>query len=160
PKPPPQASVLVPAEALLALAGAAGPEAAVAFARRLGEAMGRRVAARLSGEVAAAPVDAVVEHLGGELALAGLGSLALERWGKAVVLVVDQSPLGALLEGVLAAAVEAAVSSTDPTSGRGIQVVRLEREGIRARFLLGGAAGTGRVRAWLAEGVPWGEALV
>jgi len=47
--PGPTPGVLVPAEALLALAGAAGAEPAGAFARRLGEAMGRRVAVRLSG---------------------------------------------------------------------------------------------------------------
>jgi hypothetical protein len=153
--------VLVPAEALLALAAAAGAEATATFARTFGEAMGRRVAARFSDQseqsVSGTPVEVVVEHLGGELALAGLGSLGLERWGRAAVLVVDQSPLGAagdgLLEGVLAGAVEAA-------AGRSVHALRLGRDGVRARFLLGGSAGTGRVRAWLAEGVPWGDALV
>jgi len=102
-------------------------------------------------------VEVVVEHLGGELALAGLGSLALERWGRAAVLVVDQSPLGAggdaVLEGVLAGAIAAA-------AGRPALALLLGREGSRARFLLGSDAGVTRVRAWLAGGVPWGEALV
>jgi len=150
--------VLVPAAALLALAAAAGAEATAAFARTIGEAMGRRVAGRLEeGGVGAAPVEVVVEHLGGELALAGLGSLALERWGRAAVLVVDQSPLGAggnaVLEGVLAGAIAAA-------AGRPALALLLGREGSRARFLLGSDAGVTRVRAWLAGGVPWGEALV
>jgi hypothetical protein len=150
--------LLVPADAFIALARAAGAEASSGFARAMGEAMGRRVAGRLSAEgVAAAPVEVVVEHLGGELALAGLGSLGLERWGKAAVLVVDQSPLGpegdSLLEGVLAASVEAA-------AGRPVHALCLGRDGVRARFLLGGHAGVHKVRAWLAEGIPWGEALV
>jgi hypothetical protein len=150
--------VLVPAEALLALAAAAGAEATAAFARTLGAAMGRRVSARLAEpSVSGAAVEVVVEHLGGELALAGLGSLGLERWGRAAVLVVDQSPLGgagdALLEGVLASAVEAA-------AGRSVRALRLGRDGVRARFLLGGSRGLEKVRGWLAEGVPWGEALV
>lgn len=149
------ARLLVPADALAALAAAAGPEAAAAFGRALGEAMGRRVAARLAAGEAA--VDVVVEHLGGELALVGLGSLGLERWGKALVLVVDQSPLGAggdrLLEAALAAAVEAA-------AGRHVHAVLLGREGVRARFLLGGEAGMVKVRTWLAEGASWGDALV
>ncbi len=150
--------VLVPAEALLALAAAAGAEATATFARTLGEPLGRRVAARLSEQsVIGAPVEVVVEHLGGEMALAGLGSLGLERWGRAAVLVVDQSPLGGagdvLLEGVLAGAVGAAAART-------VHVLRLGRDGVRARFLLGGEPGVARVRGWLAEGVPWGDALV
>ena len=152
------ARVLVPADALFALAALAGAEAGAALARSMGEAMGHRVAARLHAEgVAAAAVEVVVEHLGGELALAGLGSLGLERWGRALVLVVDHSPFGAggdaFLEGVLAAAVEAAAR-------RDVHALRLGRDGVRARFLLGGRAGTDKVRAWLAEGIPWGEALV
>jgi hypothetical protein len=150
--------LLVPADALLALARAAGAEAAAAFGRSLGTAMGRRAADRLSGGgVGPAAVEVVTEHLGGELALAGLGSLGLERWGRAAVLVVDQSPLGAggdlLLEGVLAGAIEAA-------AGRTVCVICLHRDGVRARFLLGGPAGVDKVRTWLADGVPWGEALV
>lgn len=150
------ARLLVPAEALGALAAAAGPEAAAAFGQVMGEAMGRRVQARLA-EVGAAPVEVVVDHLGGELALAGLGSLALERWGRALVLVVDRSPLGAsgdaLLEAVVAAAIEGC-------AGRAVQAVRLGREGARARFFVGGEAGAAKVRAWLDEGVAWGDAIV
>lgn len=152
--------LLVPAAALMALAGAAGADATAAFARAIGEAMGHRVAARLGGEgggVGAASIELVVEHLRGELALAGLGSLGLERWGRAAVLVVDQSPLGAagdgVLEGVLAAAIAAC-------AGRSAHAVRLGRDGVRARFLLAGQAGVEKIRAWLAEGVPWGDALV
>ena len=152
------ARILAPAAALVALADAAGPGATAVFAVTLGESMGRRVADRLEGDgVGAAPVDVVVDHLGGELALAGLGSLALERWGRAVVLVVDHSPLGAegdaLLEGVLAGAIAAAAD-------RAALALRLGRDGVRARFLLGSAAGVAKVQAWLADGVPWGEALV
>jgi hypothetical protein len=151
--------VLVPAEALLALAAAAGADAGAALARAMGTAMGGRVAARLGqGGAAAAPVEAVIEHLGGELALAGLGSLGLERWGRALVLVVDQSPFGAggdaLLEGVLAAAVAAAAHRD------GVHALRVSRDGVRARFFLGSQAGADKVRSLLAEGIPWGEALV
>src|SRR5689334_22347123 len=88
--------LLVPADGLLVLARAAGPAAVATFGRSLGDAMGRRVASRLAEAegVRAATVEVVVEHLGGELALIGLGSLGLERWGRALVMVVDQSPLG------------------------------------------------------------------
>jgi hypothetical protein len=151
--------LIVPAEALGALARAAGPGATAAFGRSTGEAMGRRVASRLAaaGGVGGAAVDLVVEHLGGELALGGLGALSLERWGRALVLVVDQSPLGVegdgLLEAILAGAIEAA-------AGRAVRALLLGRDAVRARFLIAGAAGVETVRAWLAEGVSWGDALV
>ena len=151
--------LIVPAEALAALAHAAGPEASSTFGRSVGEAIGRRVASHLAAAegVRAARAGAVVEHLGGELAMTGLGSLGLERWGRAMVLVVDQSPLGsagdALLESVLAGAVSAAV-------GEQSSVTVLAREGGRVRFLIASRAGADKVRAWLDEGVPWGDALV
>lgn len=151
------ARLLVPADALAVLAGAAGAEAAAAFGRSLGEAMGRRVAGRLGDGLRAASVEVVVEHLGGELALAGLGSLALERWGRALVLVIDQSPLGEGGDALLAAALGAAI---EVSASRSARVVRLGREGARARFFVGGEAGAAKIEVWIAEGVAWGEALV
>jgi hypothetical protein len=151
--------LIVPTEALAELARAAGPAAFERFGRAIGQAVGRRVASRLAAAdgVRGAGVAAVVEHLGGELAVTGLGSLSLERWGRALVLVVDQSPLGAagdaLLESVLAAALEAAV-------GEAPSVIELARDGVRARFLVTGAAGASKVRAWLKDGMSWGDALV
>jgi hypothetical protein len=151
--------LIVPAAALAALAHAAGPEASQAFARAVGEAIGRRVALRLAAAdgVRGAGAAAVVEHLGGELAITGLGSLGLERWGRALVLVIDQSPLGAagdaLLESVLAGALAAA-------AGEVSSVTVLARDGGRARFLVTSRAGIDKVRAWLNEGVSWGDALV
>ena len=150
--------LLVPAEALVALTSAAGPEASAAFGAAIGEAMGRRVASRLGeGGVVAAPIAVVVDHLGGELALAGLGSLGLERWGRALVLVVDQSPLGEggdrLLEAALASAIAAA-------AGLAAGVLLLARDGVRARFLVGGDAAIEKTRRWIDEGVAWGDAIV
>jgi hypothetical protein len=147
--------LLVPADAILRLARAAGPAAAAAFGRSSGEAMGARVRSRLAaGE---ASIEAVVEHLGGELALAGLGSLSVERWGRALVMVIDQSPLGAEGDALIEAALAAAVAGT---AGKSARAILLGREGVRARFLIGGHAGVEKVRAWLAEGLSWGDALV
>src|SRR5262245_15801444 len=110
--------VLVPADALGALCAEAGADAVTAFGRAIGRAMGLRVAARLTasadpehaGEPGAgarsASLETMVDHLGAELSLAGLGSLGLERWGHALVVVVDHCPLGArgdvLLEAIIA----------------------------------------------------------
>jgi hypothetical protein len=150
-------SLLVAADAVLALAGAAGPEAAGRFAGAVGAAIGHRVAGRLVDGVGSAPVEEVVEHLAGEIAVSGLGALSLERWGRAAVVVVDQSPLGAsgdaLLETILATAIGGA-------AGRPVAAALLGRDGARARFLLGSRAAADRVRAWIAEGVSWPDAVV
>lgn len=151
--------LLVPAAAFAGLLAAAGAEAARAFGRALGEAIGLRVARRLAtaGGLREVSTDAVIEHLGGELSIAGLGSLSLERWGRALVLVIDQSPLAgsgdALLEQVLESALAEASASR-------VQAVLLGRDAVRARFLIAGSAGVAKVRAWLADGLSWGEALV
>ena len=84
--------VNVPVEALLRLCAAAGPEAQKDFARGLGSDAGRRVARRLGDNAANLGSEAWVEHLGGELALLGLGNLAFERWGRALVVTVSAAP--------------------------------------------------------------------
>lgn len=170
--------LLVPADALRALCDAAGGEATAAFGRALGTPMGRRVAARLGGEgsrssgganggasgagggsaeiVRKASIEGIVDHLGGELALAGLGSLSVERWGHALVLVVDHSPLeGAgdkLLEAALASALEEA-------TGRTARALLIGRDEARARFLIAGSAAIEKARGWIEQGMTWGEAL-
>ncbi|EYF02192.1 hypothetical protein [Chondromyces apiculatus] len=177
------ARLLVPASALGVLCAAAGPEATLNFGRQLGRAMGRRLASRLGAAapsaadedpsagfrppvaaaedriqgVRAASLDTIVDHLGGEVALAGLGSLAIERWGEAMVMVLDQCPLDAeadrLLEGVLEGALQAAC-------GRPARALCIDRDASRARFLIASSVALERVRAWLAAGSSWGEALV
>ena len=123
-----EARLLVPADALLDLCKGAGRDSAKDFGRRLGTEMGRRVAARLDGT---SSVAAIVEHLGGELALAGLGSLGVEVWGRALVFTVNDSPLGgdgdALLSAVLEGALQRALS-------RDASVVPIARTDGKARL--------------------------
>lgn len=151
--------LLVPADALMVLAQAAGDSAAAGFGRTLGEAMGQRVANRLAsaGGTGAVVVEVVVEHLAGELALSGLGSLGLERWGRGLVMVLDQSPLAAAGDLLVGAVLEGAIAAA---SGRKVHAVLLNREAVRARFLIGGAAGATKARGWISEGIAWGEVLV
>ena len=157
--------VLVPADALAMLCVAAGTEASTTFGRALGDVMGKRVASRLGSPsrgadpreaVRRATLEMVVEHLGGELALAGLGSLGLERWGRALVMVIDQSPLGPGGDTVLEATLGAAVGAA---TGRLVRARRLSRDGVRVRFFMGSERAAFKVRAWLVQGVTWGEAL-
>lgn len=149
----PAARVLIPSDALLPLLDSAGPEAARDFGRRLGTELGRRAAERF-GE--GASPDSVVEHLGGEAALVGLGSLAFERWGRALLLVITGSPLGASGDGILAAIYEGALQRG---LRRTVSIVPLMREADSARLLVASEAAADKVRGWLAAGEDWGAAL-
>jgi hypothetical protein len=162
------ARVLVPADALAALCAAADAGAVTAFGHALGHAMGLRVASRLAllavpesaaqagSGARAASVETMVDHLGAELSLAGLGSLGMERWGHALVVVVDHCPLGARGDRLLEAVIGEAVGSA---TARAVAAILLARDGVRARLLLANTTSAGRVRAWLDEGVAWGDAI-
>jgi hypothetical protein len=152
--------LLVPAAGLLALAASAPPEAAASFARELGASLGAAVAHRFerAGTSArAASLDEIAEHLGGELAVAGLGTLGIERWGRALVLVVDDGLLQPEGDRLLAPLLAAAVTRA---TGTEVRSVRLTREGRRARFLMTSLASAEKIRDWIEDGVSWGEALV
>ena len=145
--------LLVPTAVLDDIVLSTPPEAVEALGRALGSAIGRRAAARM-GNPHAAPVEAFVTHLAGEAALVGVGALSVERWGRALVVVVANSPLvGTLLSPLIASAIEAA-------SGRSVTCTLLSRDEHTARILVGGTRGVARVRDWIASGMPWGEALV
>jgi len=154
--------IVVPVAALVSLFRAASPAGRRAFGRAVGESIGNVAAARLAGasEVPRALADARPEEALSELsaawALAGLGALGLERWGRALVLVVTGSPLGEegdeLCETMLESALVAA-------SDKPVKVAWIERQGSAARFLVGSAAATDHVRRKLEGGTPWLEAL-
>jgi len=147
--------VLVPSEALAKLVASASAETRREFARALGEPLGRRLASRL-GDPKTATLQAVVEHLGGELALLGLGALSLERWGRALVFVVDGSPFGKEGDELLAATLEAALAEA---TGRGPRCVVLDRTEARVRLLVVSETSAEKVRAWLEAGTSFGDVL-
>lgn len=155
--------VMVPADALVALCQAAGEEETAGFAHAIGEAVGRRVGVRLAGgsknrheAVRAAGLEVVVSQLAGELAVLGVGSVSAERWGKALVLVVDQSPFGEDGDSLMAEILQAALHSLVNSKAR---IVKLDREGVRARFLAVSGAAVEGVRKRLAAGESWGSVL-
>lgn len=94
--------VLVPVEALIgllrgqtdarmlgrAIGASALGRAGMQLERTRGD--GRSLRDRLRGEA----LDTIVELLGGELAVLGLGSLRIERWGTALLFVLDPYNLG------------------------------------------------------------------
>jgi hypothetical protein len=145
--------LLVPTTALDDLVRSAPPAAVEALGRALGAAIGRRAAASM-GDPQKASIDVFVTHLAGEAAVAGVGALSVERWGRAVVVVIEDSPLvGTLLAPLLASALEVA-------SGRRSWCTQLSRDDRAARILVGSEHAVGRVREWIASGVGWSEAVV
>jgi hypothetical protein len=146
--------MLVPVDALLALCKGAGPEALRDFGRTLGTEVGRRVRERI--KVDQASLESVVEHLGGDLALSGLGSLAIERWGRALVMTVSDSPLGADGDGLIASVLEGALQRG---MGRDARVVKLERKNGLVRLLVTAPKTAEKVQSLLASGLPWGDLL-
>jgi hypothetical protein len=143
---------------LAALAEAAGMTAAAEFGRALGRRLGARVSAKLDAQVREASIDAVASALAGELAMAGLGTLVVERWGRALVLVLEGGSLGqgAGADALRAASLEAVLSRA---TGRDVHATSLSRDAQKLRVLVASAATVGRARAWLDEGVSWGDVI-
>ena len=161
------ARVLVPADGLAALCATASADAVRAFGASIGQAMGLRVASRLHAAAPAedegrgagaraATVEMMVDHLGAEVSLAGLGALGMERWGHALVVVIDHCPLGPRGDQLLEAVVGEAIAAA---TGRHARAVLLVRDGVRVRLLLANSTAAERVKGWLEEGVAWGDAL-
>jgi len=145
--------VLLPATALENLLLYAPAESGVALGKALGESIGKRVASRV-GASGAQSVDEFATILAGEAAIAGIGALSFERWGRALVIVIEHSPLPVpLLAPLVGAALEAASGRTAPST-------LLAHEGHAVRVLVASQSGIDRVRGWMASGASWGDALV
>lgn len=143
----------LPTHLLLRLCESAGPETARDFAASLGEELGRRIFDRLGDDRLTASIEAWTEHLGGQLALLGLGNLSLEKWGKALVLRVAAIPQGTLtlLEGVLGGAIRRGL-------GRQVTVVGFLR-GDDGEFLVLSEAGAQKARTFAQSGTPLGQVV-
>lgn len=147
--------VLVPAIALEALERTT-PGALAHVGSEVGRACGARVAARLGGDsgVRASTLEVVVSNLAGELALAGLGAVHLERWGRAMVIVVA-SP-GVNSDGFLGAALAGALNAA---TGREVAIAPLGREGTTARYFVGTQPTVVKARSLISQGKSWTEVL-
>ncbi|HXX66718.1 MAG TPA: hypothetical protein VEK07_06035 [Polyangiaceae bacterium] len=144
--------LLVPSQVLGGLAKWVHGDALEAFGRALGAAVGRRAAARI-GDVASASIEEFVTQLAGEAALAGTGLVEIERWGRALVVILGEPALpAAMVAPFVAGAVQAA-------SGRAVEAVLLSGDEHAARVLVTSEQGAARVRGWVASGCSWGEAL-
>ncbi|MEZ4230314.1 MAG: hypothetical protein R3B89_14170 [Polyangiaceae bacterium] len=149
------ARVVMPTDVLARLLEGASEEVCRDAGQQLGTDLGRRVASGL-GDSDQAPPERVLEFLGGEMALMGLGSLGFERWGRALVFSVVDSPLGPSADAFVAALFDGVMLRL---YGKNTSAVCLGRVGKRVRFLVSGQSAANRVKAWLDEGVHWGEIL-
>jgi hypothetical protein len=149
--------VLLPALALETLERTT-PGALSHLGSELGKGCGARVAARLGGDtgVRGSTLEVVVSHLAGELAIAGLGAVHIERWGRALVLVVAHP--GVASEGFMSAALAGALTTA---TGRESAVAALGRDAATstARYFVGSQSTVNRMRALLTQGKPWVEVL-
>ena len=144
--------LLLPAAALETLLRSASAETVEGVGRTMGAGIGGRAAARM-GNVQDASVEAFVTHLAGEAAVAGLGTWSVERWGRALVVVVENSPLPPeLFAAVVRGALEAA-------SGRRVWCAVVSSSEHSTRVLVGNDTTIARIRGWVAKGVGWIEAV-
>lgn len=131
------------------------PDALVRIGEELGRACGARASARLGGSsgVLGASLETVITQLAGELALAGIGAVQIERWGRALVLVVDNPVAGdAFIGAVLAGALGVA-------SGRDLGTACLGAEGASVRYFVGSRETGARVTSQIAAGEPFAAVL-
>lgn len=143
----------LPAHLLLRLCDHAGTEGASEFARALGAELGRRVADKLGSEKDTANVEVWTEHLGGQLALVGLGNMLVEQWGRALVVRISGGPAGmtTILEGVLEGALQRGLS-------RKVTAVGFER-GNETEFLVISDDAAPRVQSLVEGGFSLGQVV-
>lgn len=75
----------------------------------------------------------LVDLIGGELALLGLGNLRTERWGAALLFVLEPCSLDARADALLSGIVEGAVAAS---GGRDLRAVVVDREERTVRLLI------------------------
>lgn len=145
--------LVFPAAALENVERAHAP-AVAALGTEIGRACGARVATRLGGDtgVRNAQLEVVVSHLAGELAIAGIGAVHVERWGRAMVCVVSNTsfPSDGFLSAVLGGALGAA-------SGRDVAAAPLGKDGNAIRFFVGTKGTAEKVRGLVAQGKGFAE---
>jgi hypothetical protein len=148
--------LVVPVSVLSSLLANATPDARGKAGRDLGAHIGRGVARRAGSGHALLSAD--LEHaatlLAAELAVTGLGACNLERWGRALVVHVVDSPIdhadfvASVVEGALTAATARPLSTALLSDAGGVRV------------LVASERGALRVRGWMEQGTSWSDALV
>ncbi len=148
--------VLVPIDGLIDLLAASSNEVVAAFGAGMGTEIGRRIADRLGSAIERASIELYLEHLGGEIALTGLGNLSVERWGKALVLCIEGLRAAAGLESMVLSLIEAAVQRS---LSRDVAVTLLSKGDGLLKLLVAGRHAQAQVEQWLSSGLSYGDVL-
>jgi hypothetical protein len=154
--------LLVPVGPLLSLLG--GELDARQLGRHVGVALVGRVAMRFKDRhgttprdaIRAASLETVVDLLGGELALLGLGNLRVERWGRAMLFVLDPCALDARADTMVAGIFEGALTSVADREVAAVVVDRAERN---VRVLAGSVGPMARAEALVRRGAFFTEII-
>lgn len=148
--------LVVPASVLASLLKSASPDARGQIGRDLGAHIGRAMARRAGSakSLLDGGLELAATTLAAELAVAGLGTCTLERWGRALVVQVTGSPIEAT--DFVASVVEGALMAA---TGRSLACTTLSDAG-GVRVLVASERGALRVRGWIEQGVSWSDALV
>lgn len=132
-----------------------------AGARVLGHTIGGDVVKRAlarggqeSGSMRSLTLAEVVDLVGGELALLGLGSLRVERWGDAMLFVLDPCALDARADAFVEGLVEGIV---EVGGAREVHAVVIDRSDGTVRVLIGSATATDRAKEMAQVGTPFTE---
>jgi hypothetical protein len=147
---------VVPRQALFELLAAAGDEAVRNFGHQLGVDIGRRISERLGSNIQQSPVEVFVDQLGGELALLGLGSLSVERWNRALVIVMQGASTDNMAARLLCSVVSGALQRA---YSRDTAVIELMRSEVELRLLVISKLAAPIVQRWIDERVGWGEVI-
>jgi hypothetical protein len=148
--------MLVPLESLIDLLASSDHDSITAFGASIGTGIGRRIAERLGSSIDQASVELFTEHLGGELALCGLGNLSVERWGYALVLAIEGLKDSAALELLVSALIEAALQRA---LSRDVSVVSFGRVDATLKLSLLGHHAKDSVERAMTSGKSYGEVL-
>lgn len=150
------AMLALPPSALQALLAHCPESALVALGRALGEGLGNSARSTVEHVDSTSPEDGLAA-LGAHLASHGLGSVALERWGDALVLLWRGFPLTG--NGASTVLTECASTMVTTFTGALTGAVELESSGAGHRLLLASEATCKAVRSALSAGTPWGQLL-
>jgi hypothetical protein len=145
--------VVLPAHALETLLRSSPSASRIDMGRDVGVVMGQRVASRLGGEngVRAASTEDVVNALATEIALAGLGEVSLERWGRAMVIGLSGGPLANQTE-LLGGLVGGAIGAATGTQASAVSIGN-------AKYFVGSTRACDKLRDLLTSGTTFGEAI-
>lgn len=151
---PQEPQAIVPLDLLVEMLSASENQRSVG--KRWGVELVRRAAARRPARTLWKDdeLTRVVDFVGGEIAISGLGGLRIERWGKALLLVLDPCPLPRTLDGFVLGLFEGIV---EQVGERPVSCTVIDRADDLVRVLISNAGAARRAETMMTEGYVFTE---